>query len=90
MNIADPWLYSGPNNSSVHVSPYSFFVGVGVTQSTSSAGIRMDKLVNDRPANTMEEPEDHLVAGEYGYWEVEEHENMQRFPWVCVLRCAGG
>ena len=50
----------------------------------------MDKLVNDRPANTMEEPEDHLVAGEYGYWEVEEHENMQRFPWVCVLRCAGG
>jgi len=85
VNIADPWLYSGPNNSSVRVSSYSLFVGVRVTWSTSSAGIRMDKPVNDRPASTWE---DHLVAGEYGYWEVEQHENMHKVSvGMCVKMC---
>ena len=51
----------------------------------SSAGIRMDKPVNDRPASTQE---DHLVAGEYGYWEVEQHKNMHEVSMgMCVKMC---
>jgi len=44
---------SSSNTSSVRISSYSLFVVVRVTRSR----IRMDKLVNDRPASAMEERE---------------------------------